>query len=30
MAILSTTETWQKPHGYKGRLHDLTTSGYIA
>ena len=30
MDILFITETWQKPHGDKGRLHDLTPAGCIA
>ena len=24
------TETWRKPHGDEGRLHDLTPAGYMA
>ena len=30
MDILFVTETWLKPHGDEGRLHDLTPVGYIA
>ena len=30
MDILFITETWLKPHGDEGRLHDLTPAGYIA
>ena len=24
------TETWLRPHGDEGRLHDLTPAGYVA
>ena len=30
MDILFITETWLKPHGDEGRLHDLTPAGCIA
>ena len=30
MDILSITETWLKPHGDEGKLHDLSPAGYIA
>ena len=30
MGILFIAETWLKPHGDEGRLHDLTPAGYIA
>ena len=30
MNILFITDTWLKPHGDEGRLHDLTPAGYIA
>ena len=30
MTFYFLTETWLKPHGDEGRLHDLTPAGYIA
>ena len=30
MDILFIAETWLKPHGDEGRLHDLTPAGYIS